>query len=76
MEKIQLLEQKEQKIKNNQYYYKCYLDKKEFKKEKSYVNHFIQFHKGDFPFYCDICNRGFWSYMSIEDHSRAKGHYK
>ena len=76
IKKVQILKAKEKSSKNNQYYYTCYLDKKEFYNEKSYVKHFIQFHKDDFPFYCDICRRGFWSYNSIEDHSRAKGHYK
>ena len=76
IKKVQILKSKEKNSKNNQYYYTCYLDKKEFYNEKSYVKHFIQFHKDDFPFYCDICRRGFWSYNSIEDHSRAKGHYK
>ena len=63
-------------IQNQLYYYQCYLDNQKFYNEKEYVEHFLKSHKNDFPFYCDICNRGFWSYLSIESHSRAKGHHK
>ena len=65
---------KEQKL--ELYYYECYLDKQKFDNEKEYAEHFFKFHKGDFPFYCDICKKGFWSYKAIDGHSRAKGHYK
>ena len=64
---------KEQKL--EPYYYECYLDKQKFDNEKEYAEHFFKFHKGDFPFYCDICKKGFWSYKAIDGHSRAKGHY-
>ena len=64
---------KEQKL--EPYYYECYHDKQKFDDEEKYVVHFLKFHKGDFPFYCSICKRGFWSYKAINAHSRAKGHY-
>ena len=73
---VEILKANKQSNQNNQYYYECYHDKMQFYNEKSYVKHFNQFHKGDFPFYCYICRRGFKSYYAIEEHNRAKGHYK
>ena len=63
-----------QKEKLELFYYECYHDKQKFDTEKEYVRHFIKFHKNDFPFYCNICKRGFWAYESINAHSKAKGH--
>ena len=64
---------KEQKL--EPYYYECYLDKQKIYNEKEYTDHFFKFHKGDFPFYCNICQKGFWSSKAIDGHSRAKGHH-
>jgi len=47
------------KIENN--YYECYHDKKIFKTEKEYVSHFNKYHEYDFPFYCETCDKGFYS---------------
>ena len=69
------LEERQSDIQNNQYLYKCYIDNKKFNTEKEYVMHFVHCHNGDFPFYCDICDKGFWSFESLEQHSKAKGHY-
>ena len=64
---------KEQKL--EPHYYECYLDRQKFYNEKEYTEHFFKFHKGDFPFYSNICQKGFWSSKAIDGHSRAKGHY-
>ena len=56
------------------YYYECYRDRKIFQTEKNYVKHFKRCHPNDFPFYCDQCNKGFFSYNSIETHNRKEGH--
>ena len=63
-----------QNIKKNEYYYECYHDSITFETEQKYINHFRKFHPNDFPFYCDICNKGFYSYKAINEHNRAKGH--
>ena len=68
-------EEKQIVIQTDINYYKCYIDKKEFNNEKKYVMHFIHCHNGDFPFYCKICDKGFWSSEAKEQHSKAKGHY-
>ena len=77
--KLQLLEEQEQNtnvqnINKNEYYYECYHDSITFETEQQYINHFRKFHPNDFPFYCDICNKGFYSYKAINEHNRAKGH--
>ena len=59
---------------NNSYYYECYIDGKKFKTEKGYLNHFKKLHNDDYPFYCDECNLGFYSYEDIRKHSEDKGH--
>ena len=56
------------------YYYECYIDGKTFDNEKQYLNHFNKKHKNDYPYYCNECNRGFYSYDAICQHSKAKGH--
>ena len=76
---LQLLKEQEQNdslqnIKKNEYYYECYHDSITFETEQKYINHFRKFHPNDFPFYCDICNKGFYSYKAINEHNRAKGH--
>ena len=38
------------------------------------MQYFNKFHQYDFPFYCDICNRGFYSHSEIDEHNRAKEH--
>ena len=60
--------------KREEYYYICYHDGKTFENERKYVAHFNKFHYNDFPFYCDICERGFYSYSAITEHNRAKKH--
>ena len=64
-----------QKVKVNQdFYYYCYLDEKKFNNEKDYINHFSKYHKNDYPFYCDKCKKGFYSFQAIEDHNFSKNH--
>ena len=67
-------EKKQENSKKEEYYYKCYHDGKTFENERKYVAHFNKFHYNDFPFYCDICERGFYSYSAITEHNRAKKH--
>ena len=65
----------QQKVKVNQdFYYYCYLDEKKFNNEKDYINHFSKYHKNDYPFYCDKCKKGFYSFQAIEDHNFSKNH--
>ena len=59
---------------NQDVYYECYLDKKRFKNEKEYVYHFSKYHNNDYPFYCDLCNKGFYSFQAIENHNFSKNH--
>ena len=68
------IKQREKENNNNEYYYQCYHDGYTFETEKDYVNHFYRYHKDDYPFYCDICNKGFFSYKSISIHNRNYGH--
>ena len=68
-------EEKQKRIQNNINYYKCYIDKKVFNDEQKYIMHFVHCHNGDYPFYCKICDKGFWSSDAKEKHSKAKGHY-
>jgi len=56
------------------YYYECYHEGTKFQDEKSYVSHFKSEHPNDYPFYCNICHKGFYSYMAIDNHCRSKGH--
>ena len=77
----ELKRQKESKIpenkknsKENEDYYVCYIDGKEFKREKDYVNHFLLNHKNDYPFYCEICRKGFFSFQAIDNHNFSKNH--
>ena len=67
---------KNNKYENKDYsfYYECYRDGSKFQTEKNYVKHFEKYHPDDYPFYCDECNKGFYSYNAIEDHIRKKGH--
>ena len=62
MDEIEGIESlKQEKISSENYYYECYRDKKKFKTEKEYVSHFNKYHEYDFPFYCETCNKGFYS---------------
>ena len=65
----------QKKMKNQQYFYECYIDKKTFKSEKGYVDHFINCHKNDYPFYCEKCKKGFYSYQAINNHNSSKHNY-
>ena len=55
-------------------YYECYRDGQKFNDEKSYIKHFEKYHYDDFPFYCEQCNKGFFSSNAIENHIKSKGH--
>ena len=55
-------------------YFECYRDGKRFSYEKSYVKHFEKYHPNDFPFYCDLCHKGFFSSNAIENHINSKKH--
>ena len=65
----------EKKVRNMEYYYKCYIDKKAFISEREYVEHFRKYHKNDYPFYCEKCNKGFYSYQSSKNHNKFKHYY-
>ena len=56
-------------------HYKCYIDKKAFISEREYVEHFRKYHKNDYPFYCEKCNKGFYSYQSSKNHNKLKHYY-
>ena len=56
-------------------HYKCYIDKKAFISEREYVEHFRKYHKNDYPFYCEKCNKGFYSYQSSKNHNKFKHYY-
>ena len=49
-----------------------YIDGKSFISEWEYVGHFKQYHQNDYPFYCNLCNKGFYSSQAINNHNRAK----
>ena len=68
-------QKREQEIKRQKYYYECYIDKKSFISEKEYVKHFREYHNDDYPFYCEECCKGFFSYQSIKAHNGAKHKY-
>jgi len=72
-EKLKKQEEDESKDKTN-YYYQCYHEGTKFQDEKSYIRHFKSVHPDDYPFYCSICCKGFYSYMAISNHCRDKGH--
>ena len=59
---------------NQDIFYECYLDNKRFNSEKEYINHFSKYHNKDYPFYCDICKKGFFSFQAIENHNFSKNH--
>ena len=63
------------KSENKEYsYYVCYSDGKKFQNEINYIKHFEKYHPNDFPFYCELCQKGFYSSNAIENHIRSKGH--
>ena len=31
--------------------------------------------KDDYPFHCDICNKGFMAYESLKSHCNSKNHW-
>ena len=68
-----LKHQKISKAKEN-YFYICYLDRKRFNNENDYIKHFSIYHEDDYPFYCEICKRGFFSYQALENHNFSKNH--
>jgi hypothetical protein len=80
-DEIEIDEDKKQKeiihdsSEKNSYYYECYIDGKTFATEKGYLKHFKKKHQNDYPFYCDKCNFGFYSYDEISKHE-AKEHSK
>ena len=43
-------------------------------KLKKDIKHFATVHPKDYPFYCYICNHGFYSSNAIENHCRSKNH--
>ena len=59
---------------DNFYFFECYGDGKRFSYEKSYVKHFEKYHPNDFPFYYDLCHKGFFSPNAIENHIKSKKH--
>ena len=65
---------KKEKFERENNYYECYHDKKIFKTEKEYVSHFKKYHEYDFPFYCETCDKGFYSQKSIIAHFRKIDH--
>ena len=71
---IKLNNKKEKEKEGSSYYYECYRDGKTFEEEKEYIKHFKKHHLNDFPFYCDKCDRGFYSYNAIENHILSMGH--
>lgn len=71
---IKLNNKKEKEKEGSSYYYECYRDGKTFEEEKEYIKHFKKYHPNDFPFYCDKCDRGFYSYNAIENHILSMGH--
>ena len=48
--------------------YECYIDKRRFKNEEEYINHFNNYHPEDYPFYCYEFQKGFYSSYDIEKH--------
>ena len=52
--------------------YICYIDKQSFPSEKLYVEHFQKEHSDDYPFYCDICKKGFLHEEDKNKHDNAK----
>ena len=73
--KDEIKKMKENKANSNKdYFYECYLDNKKFDSEKEYINHFSKYHSKDYPFYCDKCKRGFYSFQAIENHNFSKNH--
>ena len=54
--------------KEQEYYYECYHDNIRYLTEKQYVEHFQKVHPNDYPFYCEVCERGFLSEEAIESH--------
>ena len=60
----------------NGYYYECYHDKEKFIDEDLYVKHFKENHSSDFPFYCDVCKKGFFAYNSLESHCNNSQKHK
>lgn len=73
-EEIKNLKNQNKPKSNQDIFYECYLDNKRFNSEKEYINHFSKYHNKDYPFYCDICKKGFFSFQAIENHNFSKNH--
>ena len=73
-EEIKNLKNQNKPKTNQDIFYECYLDNKRFNSEKEYINHFSKYHNKDYPFYCDICKKGFFSFQAIENHNFSKNH--
>ena len=68
-------DKKKEKIMTQKFYYKCHYDQKVFESEEEFANHYYHCHLSNkFPFYCNICKRGFYIYSSLLAHNKAKGH--
>ena len=50
----------------------CYHDHIRYIDEEAYVKHFKEQHPEDYPFYCEECKKGFFSYDAIQNHNNAK----
>ena len=66
----ELKKEKESKV----YSYSCYRDGKKFETEKEYIKHFTSEHPNDYPFYCYVCNHGFYTNNAIESHRKNENH--
>ena len=73
-DEIKKIKQQNKTKSNKDYFYECYLDNKRFNSEKEYINHFSKYHNNDYPFYCDKCKKGFYSFQAIENHNYSKNH--
>ena len=62
--------------KNKKFYYECYHDHEKYYEEKLNEKHFKERHPEDHPFYCEICNKSFIDYNSLENHYGSKKHKK
>ena len=73
-DEIKKIKQQNKTKLNKDYFYECYLDNNRFNSEKEYINHFSKYHNNDYPFYCDKCKKGFYSFQAIENHNYSKNH--
>ena len=79
LEREEELKRQEEELKIEEeskiYNYSCYRDGKKFETEKEYIKHFAIVHPNDYPFYCYVCNHGFYSNDAIESHYKKNNHY-